>query len=74
MTDLKLKKETPNQYRKRLQSLFYSSGLLPIDPPEEKERINAALKCNIPHIDLFQYRSCTKYNIYNFWKNQQVLV
>ena len=74
MTDFKLKKETPSQYRKRLQSLFYSSGLLPIDPPEEKERINAALKCNIPHIDLFQYRSCTKHNIYNFWKNQQVLV
>lgn len=69
-----MKKETPNQYRKRLQSLFYSSGLLPIDPPEEKDRINVALTCRIPHINLFQYRSCTKYNIYNFWKNQQVLV
>ena len=69
-----MKIETPTQYRKRLQSLFYSSDLLLIDPPEEKERISAALKCNIPHIDLFQYRSCTKYSVYNFWKNQQVLV
>lgn len=69
-----MKIETPTQYRKRLQSLFYSSDLLPIDPPEEKERISGALKCNIPHIDLFQYRSCTKYSVYNFWKNQQVLV
>ena len=66
--------ETTNQYRKRLQKLFRRSLLVPADPPEEKERIHNALTCNIPNIDLFQYRACTKYNIYNFWKNQQVLV
>lgn len=69
-----MKQETPNQYRKRLQSLFNSSGLLPIDPPEERHRIYTALTCNIPKINLYQYRCCSQRSIFNFWKNQQTLV
>ena len=69
-----MKNETTTQYRKRLQSLFNSSGLLPIDPPEERHRIYTALTCNIPKINLYQYRCCSQRSIFNFWKNQQTLV
>ena len=69
-----MKKETPNQYRKRLQNLLSHKWLVPSDTPEEKEEILTSLRSKISKISLYQYRPCSKHTLYDFAKGQHTLV
>lgn len=69
-----MKKETPNQYRKRLQNILSHKWLVPSDTPEEKEEILTSLRSKINKISLYQYRSCNKHTLYTFSKGQHTLV